>query len=33
MKNHNEIAEIIIGALIVVAMFLMAYVVLLITHE
>jgi hypothetical protein len=33
MKNHNEIAEIIIGALIVVAMFLMAYVVLLITHD
>lgn len=33
MKNHNEIAEIIIGALLVVAMFLMAYVVLLITHD
>jgi hypothetical protein len=33
MKNHNEIAEIIIGALLVLAMFLMAYVVLLITHD
>jgi hypothetical protein len=33
MKNHNEILEIFLGALLVVAMFLMAYVVLLITHE
>jgi len=33
MKNHNEIAEIILGALIVIAMFLMTYVILLITHE
>jgi hypothetical protein len=33
MKNHNEIAEIIIGALLVVAMFLMTYVILLITHD
>ena len=33
MKNHNEILEIFLGTLIVVAMFLMAYVVLLITHD
>ena len=33
MKNHNEIAEIIIGALLVIAMFLMTYVILLITHD
>jgi hypothetical protein len=29
----NEIAEIILGALIVIAMFLMTYVILLITHD
>jgi len=33
MKDNNEILEIILGALICLAMFLMCYVVLLITHD
>lgn len=33
MKDNNEIMEVILGALIVVAMFLMAYVISLITHD